>query len=72
MDTKHYLDEGPAWNEAPILNTDTDAERVIDARVQRALLTDRAYRNAANAEEQAEREDQIVAAVEAAYHAGRL
>jgi hypothetical protein len=72
METRHPLDEGATWNEAPILNTDTDAERVIDARVQRALATDKAYRNAENAEEQQNREDEITAQVEAAYYAGRL
>lgn len=34
-------------------------ESVCDGRVQRRLATDRAYRNAENAEEQAEREQEI-------------
>ncbi len=38
---------------------DADRERIIDRAVQRRLATDAAYRNAANAEEQAEREDEI-------------
>lgn len=38
-------------------------ERVIDARVQRRLATDKAYLNAENADEQAEREAEIVAEV---------
>lgn len=72
METRHPLDEGAAWNEAPILNTDSEAERVIDARVQRALGTDRAYRNAESAEAAQKREDEITEQVEAAYYAGRL
>jgi hypothetical protein len=38
---------------------DTDREKIIDRRVQARLATDAAYRNAENAEEQAEREDEI-------------
>lgn len=34
-------------------------ERIADARVQRRLAIDAAYRNAENAEEQAIREDEI-------------
>jgi alkanesulfonate monooxygenase SsuD/methylene tetrahydromethanopterin reductase-like flavin-dependent oxidoreductase (luciferase family) len=43
------------------MTTDTDRERVIDARVQRRLATDHAYRNAENADDQARREDEITA-----------
>lgn len=39
--------------------TDAERERILDARIQRRLATDRAYRNAANAEEQAQREEEI-------------
>lgn len=39
--------------------TDTDRERIIDQRVQRRLATDRAYRYAEDAEQQAQREDEI-------------
>ena len=38
---------------------DTDRERIIDRRVMSRLATDAAYRNAENAEEQAEREAEI-------------
>lgn len=41
-----------------------ETERVIDALVQRRLATDPAYRNAENAEAQAEREAEIVREVE--------
>jgi hypothetical protein len=34
-------------------------ERLLDAKVQRRLATDSAYRNAENTEEQAEREAEI-------------
>jgi hypothetical protein len=34
-------------------------ERMVDLNVQRRLATDRAYKNAENAEEQAEREAEI-------------
>lgn len=39
--------------------TDAEYERLVDARVQRALATDPRYRNAENAEEQAEAEREI-------------
>jgi hypothetical protein len=45
--------------------TEEQYARAGDREVQRLLATDKAYRNAANAEEQAEREEQIVAQVEA-------
>lgn len=51
----------------------SDAERevarkkIIDARVQRRLATDRAYLNAENAEEQKQREEEIEAEVERAF-----
>lgn len=38
---------------------EVEVERLIDARVQRRLATDSAYRNAENAEEQSAREDEI-------------
>lgn len=38
---------------------ETQTERVLDARIGARLRTDRAYLNAENAEEQAERERQI-------------
>lgn len=44
---------------------DATYERVVDRRVQRALAVDRAYRNAENAEQQAEREEEITRNVEA-------
>ena len=47
---------------------DVDAERIIDRRVQAKLATDAAYRNAENAEEQAEREDEITRQVEQDYY----
>lgn len=37
----------------------TDLERAVDAEVQKRLATDRAYRNAENADEQADREREI-------------
>jgi hypothetical protein len=40
------------WDEANI-------ERVLDARIMRRLATDPAYRNAENAEEQSQREEEI-------------
>lgn len=46
--------------------TDSEIERIIDARVQRRLATDAAYLNAENAEEQAAREAVIVAQEERA------
>jgi hypothetical protein len=39
--------------------TESEREQEIDRRVQRILATDSAYRNAENAEEQAERERHI-------------
>lgn len=39
--------------------TEAERERILDKRVQARLATDRAYRNAANAEEQAQREEEI-------------
>lgn len=44
--------------------TEAELERLIDARVQRRLATDRAYRFAENAEAQAAREAAITRAVE--------
>jgi hypothetical protein len=38
---------------------DADAERILDRRIMRRLDTDRAYRHAENAEDQARREQQI-------------
>jgi hypothetical protein len=38
---------------------DATYEKIVDRRVQRRLTTDRAYRNAANAEEQQQREEEI-------------
>jgi hypothetical protein len=43
---------------------DVDYERVVDTRVQRRLAVDAAYRNAEDAEAQAEREAEITAGVE--------
>lgn len=43
---------------------DADYERIVDARVQRALATDPAYLHAENAEQQARREEEITAEVE--------
>lgn len=37
----------------------TDFEQILDARIQRRLATDSAYRYAETIEEQAEREDEI-------------
>lgn len=45
--------------------TDSEYERLVDARVQRALKTDPRYVNAENAEEQAEAEEAITAEAEA-------
>lgn len=45
--------------------TDIERERIIDRRVWERLASDRAYRNAENAEEQAEREAEITRDVEA-------
>lgn len=39
--------------------TEAEREAIVDRRVMRRLATDAAYRNAANADEQAEREDEI-------------
>ena len=39
--------------------TEAQAERIIDSRVMRRLNTDRAYLNAENAEDQANREQTI-------------
>lgn len=39
--------------------TESEREALIDKRVMRRLATDSAYRNAANADEQAQREDEI-------------
>jgi hypothetical protein len=44
-------------------NSESDLERAIDARVQRRLQTDPRYRNAENAEDQAEAEAAIEAEV---------
>jgi hypothetical protein len=41
--------------------TEAQREALIDRRVQRRLATDNAYRYAENAEEQAQREDEIAA-----------
>jgi hypothetical protein len=38
---------------------ESERERILDARIMRRLATDNAYRYAENAEEQAEREEQI-------------
>lgn len=38
---------------------EAERERILDARVQRRLATDRAYRNAENSEEQSKREAEI-------------
>jgi hypothetical protein len=38
---------------------EAEAEKLADARVQRRLSTDSAYRNAENAEDQSKREAQI-------------
>ncbi len=46
-------------------------ERIIDRRVQQRLAIDREYLNAANAEEQAIREDEIVEQEEAQFYAER-
>lgn len=43
---------------------EAEKEQLIDRRVQRRIGTDAAYRNAANAEEQAEREREITLEVE--------
>lgn len=45
---------------------DVEYERVVDARVQRILATDPAYRYAESAEEQAAIEEQVTEAVERA------
>jgi hypothetical protein len=39
--------------------TEAEFERALDRMVMRRLATDREYRNAENAEQQAEREEQI-------------
>lgn len=39
--------------------TESEREALIDQRVMRRLASDSAYRNAANAEDQAQREDEI-------------
>lgn len=39
--------------------TDSEREQILDRRIMRRLAADAAYRNAANAEEQAAREEQI-------------
>lgn len=39
--------------------SDSAIEKIVDARVMRRLATDSAYRNAENAEIQAEREQEI-------------
>lgn len=44
---------------------ESDRERLLDARIMRRLSTDRAYKFAANAEEQAEREEEITSEEEA-------
>lgn len=49
------------------MTTDTDRERIIDARVWRILATDRAYLHAESAEAQAAREDAVTRMVEDAY-----
>lgn len=38
---------------------EAERERILDARIQRRLATDAAYRNAENADEQAARENAI-------------
>lgn len=38
---------------------ESQIEKIVDARVMRRLATDRAYRYAENADEQAEREQEI-------------
>lgn len=47
--------------------SDAELERWIDAEIQRRLSTDPAYRNAATADEQVEREDEIVTEVTVDY-----
>lgn len=47
--------------------TDAEVEAIIDARVWRRLAHDAAYRNAENADEQAEREEQITREEEASF-----
>jgi hypothetical protein len=47
-----------------VTTRDADIERAIDKRVMRRLMTDRAYRNAESAEDQAAREDEITRQVE--------
>lgn len=44
-----------------MIDTHSEAQReaLLDARIMRRLATDKAYRNAENAEDQAEREAQI-------------
>lgn len=39
--------------------TESERERILDQMVQRRLATDRVYRNAENADQQAEREREI-------------
>lgn len=49
---------------------EAEAERIIDARVMRRLASDSAYRNAENAEEQADREAEITRQEEDAFYGG--
>lgn len=51
------------------MTNDEATERIIDRRVQQRLATDREYLNAANSEEQAVREDEIVEQEEAQFYA---
>jgi hypothetical protein len=52
---------GMESHERGVVVTESERERIIDRRVQARLTTDAAYRHAANAEEQAQREDEIEA-----------
>ena len=39
--------------------TESEREKILDARIMRRLATDRAYRNAASCEAQSRREEEI-------------
>jgi hypothetical protein len=50
---------GQAEVHEPIVIDEAEAERMIDAAVQRRIATDSAYRNAEDAEQQSKREWEI-------------
>jgi hypothetical protein len=55
----HHPDVYPTRKKGPAPMTESEIERLVDRAVMRRLATDSAYLHAENAEEQAEREQEI-------------